>query len=116
MSMKLTIVATGQFVDNITSITPGALKGGLVDVIRHPTREEVLAVGADGEPRLYKIFREKARQIGDDFNLIRAYSKLAGTALRSGFVSVRKQICCGFKYCDFRCRQNLYDGRCRKVC
>lgn len=78
MSMKLTIVATGQFVDNITSITPGALKGGLVDVIRHPTREEVFAVGSDGEPRLYKIFREKARQIGDDFNLIRAYSKLPG--------------------------------------
>lgn len=78
MSMKLTIVATGQFVDNITSITPGALKGGLVDVIRHPAREEVLAVGSDGEPRLYKIFREKARQIGDDFNLIRAYSKLPG--------------------------------------
>ena len=78
MSMKLTIVASGQFVDNITSITPGALKGGLVDVIRHPAREEVLAVGSDGEPRLYKIFREKARQIGDDFNLIRAYSKLPG--------------------------------------
>jgi len=78
MSMKLTIVASGQFVDNITSITPGALKGGLVDVIRHPTREQVLAVGSDGEPRLYKIFREQARQIGDDFNLIRAYSKLPG--------------------------------------
>ena len=78
MSMKLTIVASGQFVDNITSITPGALKGGLVDVIRHPAREEVLAVGSDGEPRLYKIFREKARQIGDDFNLIRAYTKLPG--------------------------------------
>ncbi len=78
MSMKLTIVASGQFVDNITSITPGALKGGLVDVIRHPAREEVLAVGSDGEPRLYKIFREQARQIGDDFNLIRAYSKLPG--------------------------------------
>ena len=77
-SMKLTIVATGQFVDNITSITPGALKGGLVDVQRHPTREQVLAVGADGEPRLYKIFREQARQIGDDFNLVRAYPKLAG--------------------------------------
>jgi len=78
MSMKLTIVASGQFVDNITSITPGALKGGLVDVIRHPAREEVLAVGSDGEPRLYKIFREQARQIGDDFNLIRAYSILPG--------------------------------------
>ena len=77
-SMKLSIVASGQFVDNITSITPGALKGGLVDVQRHPTLEQVLAVGADGEPRLYKIFREKARQIGDDFNLVRAYQKLPG--------------------------------------
>lgn len=77
-SMKLMIVASGQFVDNITSITPGALKGGLVDVQRHPAREEILAVGSDGEPRLYKIFRERARQIGDDFNLIRAYQKLPG--------------------------------------
>ncbi len=77
-SMKLAIVANGQFVDNITSITPGALKGGLVDVQRMPTKEQVLAVGADGEPRLYKIFREQARQIGDDFNLIRAYSKQNG--------------------------------------
>ena len=77
-SMKLTIVASGQFVDNITSITPGALKGGLIDVQRHPAREQVLAVGSDGEPRLYKIFREQARQIGDDFNLVRAYQKLPG--------------------------------------
>ena len=77
-SMKLTIVANGQFVDNITSITPGALKGGLADVLRMPNAEEVLAGGADGEPRLYRIFRERARQIGDDFNLIRAYPKLEG--------------------------------------
>ncbi|MFO0975331.1 MAG: c-type cytochrome domain-containing protein [Planctomycetaceae bacterium] len=77
-SMKLSIVANGQFVDNITSITPGALKGGLVDVQRLPGKEQVLAAGADGEPRLYKIFREQARQIGDDFNLIRAYPKQNG--------------------------------------
>lgn len=77
-SMKLAIVASGQFVDNITSITPGALKGGLVDVQRHPTQEMVISVGADGEPRMYKIFREQARQIGDDFNLVRAFQKLPG--------------------------------------
>ncbi|MFM7057096.1 MAG: c-type cytochrome domain-containing protein [Planctomycetota bacterium] len=77
-SMKLTIVENGQFVDNITSITPGALKGGLADVQRMPTTEEVLAGGADGEPRLYRIFRERARQIGDDFNLIRSYPRLEG--------------------------------------
>jgi WD40 repeat protein len=78
MSMKLVIVETGQFVDNITSITPGALKGGLVVVQRHPTREAVLTGGADGEPKLYQIFRTKTRVIGDDFNRIRGYAPLPG--------------------------------------
>jgi mono/diheme cytochrome c family protein/DNA-binding beta-propeller fold protein YncE len=78
MSMKLVIVENGQFVDNITSITPGALKGGLVAVERHPLREEVLTGGADGEPKLYQIFRTKTRVIGDDFNRIRTYAALPG--------------------------------------
>jgi WD40 repeat protein len=78
MSMKLVIVENAQFVDNITSITPGELKGGLVDVQRHPTKEEVLTGGSDGEPKLYKIFRSQDRKIGDDFNRIRSYAKLPG--------------------------------------
>ncbi len=78
MSMKLVIVENAQFVDNITSITPGALKGGLVDVQRRPGKEEVLTGGADGEPKLYKVFRTQARKIGDDFNRIRSYAKLPG--------------------------------------
>ncbi|HEV3302468.1 MAG TPA: c-type cytochrome domain-containing protein [Planctomycetaceae bacterium] len=78
MSMKLIVVENGQFVDNITSITPGALKGGLVAVERHPTREQVLTGGADGEPKLYQIFRTKTRVIGDDFNRIRGYEPLPG--------------------------------------
>lgn len=94
-SMKLTIVANGQFVDNITSITPGALKGGLVDVQRHPSQEEVLAGGADGEPRLYKIFRTQARQIGDDFNLIRAYPKLPGRICDLDFAPSGARFVCG---------------------
>ena len=77
-SMKLAILENGQFVDNITSITPGALKGGLTDVQRIPDQEQVLSIGADGVPRLYKIFREKARKIGDDFNLLRSYQGLEG--------------------------------------
>jgi WD40 repeat protein len=36
MSVKLTEVPTQRFVDNITSITPGALKGGLMTVERRP--------------------------------------------------------------------------------
>ena len=78
MSMKLAVVENGQFVDNITSITPGALKGGLVAVQLRPGHEEVLAGGADGEPKLYRIFRTQDRKIGDDFNKVRAYPALDG--------------------------------------
>src|SRR5205085_1129948 len=78
MAMKLSIVENGQFVDNITSITPGALKGGLIAVRRHPTKDEFLTGGADGEPKLYRMLRTKNRQIGDDFNRIRAYPAIPG--------------------------------------
>jgi hypothetical protein len=73
-SMKLTEVATERLEDNITSITPGALKGGLQAVDRHPQKDELLVGGADGTPKLYQMFRTKARVIGDDFNLIRAFA------------------------------------------
>ena len=62
-SMKLTEVATERLVDNITSITPGALKGGLLAVDRHPTKDELLIGGADGTPKLYQMYRTKARKI-----------------------------------------------------
>ena len=77
-SMKLTEVATQRFVDNITSITPGALKGGLMTVTRHPKKDELLIGGADGTPKIYRMYREKKRVIGDDFNLIRAFPVLPG--------------------------------------
>ncbi len=77
-SMKLTEVATQRLEDNITSITPGALKGGLQAIDRHPTKEEVACGGADGTPKTYMIFRTKDRKIGDDFNLIRAFPALGG--------------------------------------
>jgi len=79
-SMKLIEVATQRFVDNITSITPGALKGGLASVDRHPTRDELAVGGADGTPKLFLMHRpaNKPRQIGDDFNLIRAMPSLPG--------------------------------------
>src|SRR5205085_12576101 len=70
MSMKLTVVRTQRFVDNVTSITPGGLKGGLLAVDRRPQAkptkvkgvdgqdriyDEVIIGGSDGTPRLYKI-------------------------------------------------------------
>src|SRR5947199_409954 len=44
-AMKLTEVATQRLEDNITSITPGALKGGLQAVDRHPQKDELLIGG-----------------------------------------------------------------------
>ena len=77
-SMKLMKVDAQQFIDNITSITPGALKGGLISIDRHPGKDELLIGGADGTPKIYRMFRKKARKIGDDFNLIRNFAKVPG--------------------------------------
>jgi len=96
-AMKLIEVATQRFVANVTSITPGALKGGLAAVALRPLKErkmvkqanvevgggehlynELLTAGADGTPRLYKMHREKKREIGDDANKIREVEKMPG--------------------------------------
>ncbi len=77
-SLKLVKVETQQFIDNVTSITPGALRGGLLAVRRHPKEEQVLVGGADGAPQLFRIFREKKRVIGDNYNLIRAFDGMPG--------------------------------------
>ncbi len=79
-SMKLVEVATQRFVDNITSITPGALKGGLAAVDRHPQKDELLIGGADGVPKVYQMLRTKDRKIGDDYNLIKAYEGAPGAS------------------------------------
>ncbi|MBY0589444.1 hypothetical protein K2X85_19895 [bacterium] len=77
-AVKLTQTDSGAFIDNVTSITPGALTGGLEAIDRHPTRNEVVVGGVDGVPKLYRIFREQARVIGDDFNLIRPFPPING--------------------------------------
>ncbi|MEM8734637.1 MAG: DUF1549 domain-containing protein, partial [Planctomycetota bacterium] len=78
MTVKLTEVATERFVDNVTSITPGALSGGINALAMHPKRDEVLVGGADGIPKVYRIFRETQRRIGDDANLIRRFPSSKG--------------------------------------
>lgn len=78
MTVKLTEVETERFIDNITSITPGALRGGVHSIARHPTRDEILVGGSDGTPRIYRMFRQTARVIGDDANLVRQLESLPG--------------------------------------
>jgi WD40 repeat protein len=97
-SMKLINVKTSQFIDNITSITPGALKGGLHAVDRHPDKDELLAGGVDGVPKVYKMVRDKARKIGDDYNLIRAFPKLKGRVFSTRFSHDGSQIVAGSSF------------------
>ena len=85
MSAKLTETATQRFVDNITSITPGALRGGLQSVTRHPFKDEVLVGGADGVPQIYRVFRKTARKIGDNANLLRRYPAMEGRIFGVGY-------------------------------
>jgi WD40 repeat protein len=102
-TMKLIEVSTQRFIDNVTSITPGALKGGLAAVALRPLKErkmikrdletgggehlynELLTGGSDGTPRLYKMHRETKRVIGDDANKIREYEKMPGRVYTLSF-------------------------------
>jgi dipeptidyl aminopeptidase/acylaminoacyl peptidase len=116
-SMKLTEVATQRMIDNITSITPGALKGGLAAVAVRPMKEkkmskvppdtpgaapkpydELLTGGADGTPRLYKMHREAKRVIGDDFNKIRDYEPMPGRIYDARFSADGKLFVAGSSF------------------
>jgi WD40 repeat protein len=97
-SMKLINVATQRFIDNITSITPGALKGGLLAVDINPTKDELLVGGSDGIPKIYRMFREKDRKIGDDFNLIRAFGEMPGRVFDAAFSRDGAKIVAGSSY------------------
>ena len=95
MAAKLTEVATQRFVDNITSITPGALKGGLGAIARHPKRDEVVVGGSDGLPRVYRLFRQTVRVIGDDSNLIREFDPMKGRVNSVAVSADGKRIAAG---------------------
>ncbi|MCA9211678.1 MAG: PD40 domain-containing protein [Planctomycetales bacterium] len=97
-SMKLMEVATERFIDNVTSITPGALKGGLHAVDRDPAKDELLIGGSDGVPKIYRMFREQDRKIGDDFNLIRKFPEMPGRVFDVSYSKDGKKIVAGSSY------------------
>lgn len=97
-TLKLIKVDTQQFIDNITSITPGALKGGLMAVDCHPTKDELLVGGADGIPKIYRMHREKKRKIGDDFNLIVKFDAMPGRIFTTRFDTSGTRIITGSSF------------------
>ena len=111
MTMKLTEVPTQRFIDNITSITPGVLKGGLTTIDRRPmlmqtmakvspdtpgappkVYDELLVGGSDGVPRIYKMHREVKRVIGDDANKVREFAEMPGRIFAGRFNSRRQPL------------------------
>ena len=93
MTCKLTHVATERFVDNVTSITPGILRGGVNSVDRHPMQDHVLVGGSDGVPQIFRMYRETERKIGDNANLIRKYPAMKGRIWNVAFASRWKIVC-----------------------
>lgn len=92
MSMKLTDVASQRFIDNISSITPGALRGGLHSVARHPQRDEFLVGGSDGVPQAYRIERKVQRHIGDNALCIRKFPAMPGRVYAVDFAPDGKSL------------------------
>lgn len=95
MTTKLTEVATQRFIDNISSITPGALRGGLHAVSRHPQRDEFLVGGSDGVPQAYRIVRKVQRKIGDNALCIRKWPAMEGRIYAMDFAPDGKSFAAG---------------------
>ncbi len=108
MTAKLTELATQRFIDNITSITPNALKGGIGAVVMHPTRDEIVVGGSDGVPKLYRIFRNTDRKIGDDANLLFEFPPLEGRVFAVDISADARRIAAGSSL-DGRGAVHLYE-------
>lgn len=109
MSTKLTEVETQRFVDNVTSITPGALRGGLHAIARRPGRDEVLIGGADGVPQVYQLFRQTQRKIGDNANLLRRFPAMEGRIFDVDYSADGKLVAAAASY-NGRGALNIYSG------
>ncbi len=108
-ALKLVEVNTGSFVDDINSSNKGY--GEINTIARHPTAEQVLSGGEDRIPRLYKIFREIRRDVGNtDFNLIRAFEAQAGSIEAVAFSPDGQRIAIGSAAGEVRI-YNVADGK-----
>ena len=100
-ALKLVEINTGNFVDDINASNKGY--GGINAIARHPHDDQVLAGGTDRIPRLYRIFREIRRDVGNtDFNLIRAFEAQAGPITSVDFSPDGKKIAVGGMSAEIR--------------
>ena len=92
-TVKKTDVATARFVGNVTTNTPGVLRGGMNAIERHPTLDQLLAGGADGAPKLFKM-TVKATSGGNP-NQIREYAGMLGRVFDVSFSPDGKLVFAG---------------------
>jgi mono/diheme cytochrome c family protein len=78
MTVKMTDLATQRFLGNVTTHTPGVLRGGMLAIARHPLRDEILVGGADGVPKLFRMEVKAAPASGGNPNQIREFEALPG--------------------------------------
>lgn len=108
-ALKLVEVGTGSFVDDVNSSNKGY--GEINAIARHPNADQVLSVGEDRIPRLYKMFRERRRDVGNtDFNLIRAYEAQSGAIKSVAFSSDGSKFATGSSSGEVRV-YNVTDGK-----
>jgi WD40 repeat protein len=64
----------------------------------HPQRDHLVAGGADGVPKLYRMHREKKRRIGDDYNLIQTFERVPGRIFDLEFDREGKHVVVGSSF------------------
>lgn len=108
-ALKLVEVDTGSFVDDVNSSNKGY--GEINAIARHPNADQVLSVGEDRIPRLYRMFRETRRDVGNtDFNLIRAYEAQSGAIKSVAFSADGSKFAVGNSSGEARI-YNVSDGK-----
>ncbi len=108
-ALKLVEVDTGSFVDDVNSSNKGY--GEINAIARHPNEDQVISVGEDRIPRLYRMFRKTRRDVGNtDFNLIRAYEAQAGSIDAVAFSADGSKFAVGSSAGEARI-YNVSDGK-----
>jgi len=108
-ALKLVEVDTGSFVDDVNSSNKNY--GEINAIARHPNADQVLSVGEDRIPRLYRMFRQRRRDVGNtDFNLIRAYEAQSGSIDAVVFSADGSKIAVGSSNGEVRV-YNVSDGK-----
>lgn len=108
-ALKLVEVDTGSFVDDVNSSNKGY--GEINAIARHPNADQVMSVGEDRVPRLYKMFRETRRDVGNtDFNLIKAYEPQGGSIDAVAFSADGSKFATGSSAGEVRI-YNVVDGK-----